>query len=240
MYTTEQVTVEGSAMEMLVFMPDGDGPFPGVVVAQHLPVAHAGLAGDPFTVDVGEKFAAAGYACIIPHVFHWWPKDEEMAVKRDAFRDDWAVADMDAAFARLAGMNAVDSDRIGIIGHCWGGRLSLLGACHNAAYKAAVTLYGGRVKVGLGPGSTPVIDMVARVTCPILGIYGNEDENPSPEDVDDLDAALSHAGVAHTFHRYDGAGHGFQDFSNPQRHRAAATEDSWAKVWAFLEVHLKG
>ena len=240
MYTTEQADVLGNPMDLLVFTPDGDGPFPGMVVAQHLPVAHAGLETDPFTIDVGEKFAAAGYACVIPYMFHWWPRDEEMAVKRDGFRDDWAVADMDAAFALLAGMTAVDSGRIGIIGHCWGGRLALLGACRNRSYAAAAMLYGGRIKVGMGPDSTAPIDLVGDIACPMIGIFGNEDQNPPPEDVDDLDAALTAAGVVHAFHRYDGAGHGFQDFTNAERYRKAAAEDSWGKVFGFFDGCLKG
>ena len=54
MYSKQTVDVQGSAMEILIFEPDGDGPFPGIVVAQHLPVAHMGLEQDPFTIDTGE------------------------------------------------------------------------------------------------------------------------------------------------------------------------------------------
>jgi carboxymethylenebutenolidase len=68
----------------------------------------------------------------------------------------------------------------------------------------------------------------------VLGIFGNEDQNPTPEDVDDLDEALTGASVPHEFHRYDGAGHGFQDFTNPDRYREAQTEDSWEKIERFL------
>ena len=62
---------------------------------------------------------------------------------------------------------------------------------------------------------------------------------PSPADVDDIDAALTGARIEHEFHRYDGAGHGFQDFVNEERYRKDATEDSWAKVMAFFERRLK-
>ncbi len=53
MYTKESAEIDGSPMEILVFAPAGGGPFPGIVVAQHLPVAHMGLEGDPFTIDFG-------------------------------------------------------------------------------------------------------------------------------------------------------------------------------------------
>ena len=238
MYTKPSVDILGSAMEILVFEPAGEGPFPGVVVAQHLPIAYAGLEKDPFTIDVGERLASAGYACVIPFVFHWWPPDTDIAVKRDAFRDDWTVADMTAAYDLLAAMPNIDAERIGIVGHCWGGRVAWLAACHNPRYKAAAVFYGGRIKAAMGPGAVPPITLADRIPCPVLGIFGNEDENPSPADVDDLDAALSAAGVAHDFHRYAGAGHGFQDFGNESRYHPTATADAWDKLLAFFAAEL--
>ena len=239
MYSNQSAEIQGSPMEILVFEPEGDGPHPGIVVAQHLPVAHMGLETDPFTIDVGEKLAAAGYACVIPYIFHWWPPELDIAVKREEFRDDRVVADMGAAFALLAGMDGVDGGRIGVIGHCWGGRVAWLDACHNPDYKAASVLYGGRIKVGMGPDAEPPIELAGRIPCPLIGIFGNDDENPSPADVDDLDAALSAAGIEHEFHRYDGAGHGFQDFVNEERFRKEATADAWEKIFAFFDRNLK-
>ena len=55
----------------------------------------------------------------------------------------------------------------------------------------------------------------------------------------DLDAALNAAGVEHSFHGYDGAGHGFQDFNNPERYREAQTKDALEDLLAFLDSHLK-
>ena len=239
MHTKETVDIDGSPMEVLVFQPEGDGPFPGLVVCQHIPLAHSGLEKDPFVLDVGERLAAAGYASVTPFVFHWWPTNESIEVKRDGFRDDNAVKDMAAAFDILAGLDSVDDSRIGIIGHCWGGRLAWLGACHDPRYKAAVVLYGGRIKTAMGAGAPPPLSLADRITCPMMGIFGNDDQNPSPDDVADLDAALNAAGVEHSFHGYDGAGHGFQDFNNPERYREAQTKDAWEKLLAFLDSHLK-
>ena len=239
MHTKQIVEVGGSAMEVLVFEPEGAGPHPGLMVAQHIPVAHTGLEKDPFTLDVGERLARAGYASVTPFVFHWWPPEDDIEVKRNGFRDDNAVKDMTAAYQILAGLDSVDEDRIGIIGHCWGGRLSWLGACHNPDYKAAAVLYGGRIKIGMGEGSPPPITLAGNINCPMIGIFGNDDQNPSPDDVTDLDAALTAAGVDHVFHGYDGAGHGFQDFNNPDRYREAASNDAWEKLLAFLDSRLK-
>ena len=235
MYTTTPLTVLGSVTDTLVFEPDGRGASPGIVVAQHLPVAHEGLERDPFTLDVGERLAAAGYVAVIPFMFHWWPTDADIATKRDAWRDDHAIADLDAAFTLLANMARVDPERIGIVGHCWGGRMAWLGACTNARLAAAAMFYGGRIATAMGPQTPPPIDLAGRIACPVLGIFGNEDQNPSPDDVANLDRVLSEHGIEHEFHQYDDAGHGFQDFVNEQRYRPSQSGDAWTKLFAFLD-----
>ena len=96
-------------------------------------------------------------------------------------------------------------------------------------------LYGGRIKTGMGAGSPPAIDLAPRMRCSMLGIFGKDDANPSPDDVKDLDAVLTKAGIRHEFHSYDGAGHGFQDFHNPERYRKAASDDAWKKVIGFFD-----
>jgi carboxymethylenebutenolidase len=238
MYRKEEVTVENAAMEILVFEPDGDGPFPAVIVAQHLPVAHAGLETDPFTLDVGERLAAEGYVAVIPFLFYRWPRDEDMMVKAKAWCDDSNLADLDATYEFTSALSAVDPERIGIVGHCWGGRVSFLAACTNPRYAAAAVFYGGRIGIGLGPDSVPPLEMVGQIECPVLGIFGNEDQNPSPDDVVELERALTHADVVHEFHQYDGAGHGFQDFVNEDRYRPDQTADAWQKFFAFMSRHL--
>ena len=239
MYRSEIVDVKGNAMPTLIFEPERKGPHPGLVVAQHLPVAHAGLEKDPFTLDLGERYAAAGYVCLIPFLFHWWPEEESMEVKRDAFRDDWTIADLDAAFCSLSRLDATDSERIGILGHCWGGRVAWLGACNNPDYKACAVFYGGRIKISLADGGTPPIALAGRIRCPVLGIFGNDDQGPSRDDVNDYETALKDAGVSYRFHRYDGAGHGFQDFTNQDRYRRDQSEDAWSKAMGFFDENLK-
>ena len=90
----------------------------------------------------------------------------------------------------------------------------------------------------VGEGAEPPISLAGNITCPVLGIFGNDDKNPTPEDVDDYEAALQQAGVEYSFHRYDGAGHGFQDFCDDDRYRQEQSDDAWAKQLAFFETHL--
>ena len=234
-YTKKILNVQQNPMECLVFEPPGSGPFPAFVVAQHVPNAHDGLEKDPFTIDIGKKLAAAGYASIIPFIFHWWPPETDSAQKRAEWRDDRTVADLEAAYNFLLTLEKVNKNRIGIIGHCWGGRVAWLGACHNPNYKISAVLYGGRIKIGMGPNCPPPIDLTANMNCSVIGIFGSDDKNPSPEDVKDLETALKNSDIKYEFHSYDGAGHGFQDFVNEDRFRPEATRNSWKKLISFFE-----
>lgn len=236
--TIETISVGDSEMEVFLFSPGDDAIHPGLILAQHIPAGHTGIENDEFTLTTAARYAAAGYVVAVPFIFHWWPKSEEMMIKATEFRDDWTRLDLQATYELLCARVDTLADRIGIAGHCWGGRVSWLGACLLPVQACAV-FYGGRIKLALGAGNPPAIDLVSQMRCPVIGFFGNEDKNPTPEDVDDYEAALQAAGVPHEFHRYDGAGHAFQNFPTPERYREAASEDAWAKVLAFFSTHLQ-
>ena len=239
MYTIETVNVQGSPMEIFLFTPEGEGPHPSIILAQHIPVGHTGVENDEFTLKTAERFAENGYLVAVPFIFHWWPKEAEMDIKRNESRDDWMVADLLASLDLLLELNDADSSRIGMVGHCWGGRVAWLGACHMPQLKAMAMFYGGNIKVAKGQGNPPPIDLAGDIRCPVAGFFGNEDRNPAPADVDDYSAALTAAGVKHSFHRYDGAGHAFQNFPSRDHYREQQSEDAWRKVLEFLAQYLK-
>lgn len=239
MYQVENVDVLGSPMEVFIFDPAGEGPHPGVVLAQHIPVGHTGLENDDFTLKAAERLADEGYCVAVPFIFHWWPKEEDILVKRDESRDDWMVADVKAAFELLMARTDVIADKIGIAGHCWGGRVAWLGACHIPELAACAIFYGGRIKLTMGQGSKPPIELAGDINCPVAGFFGNDDKNPTSEDVDDYSVALTKAKVPHQFHRYDGAGHAFQNFPSPERYRESQSEDAWEKLFGFFKQYLQ-
>src|SRR5262245_22103581 len=231
------VRVLESPMEVFYFEPTTPAPHSGVILCQHFPVGHAGLEHDEFTLATAERLANAGHAVAVPFLFHWWPKQAEMALKRNESRDERMVADLEATFDYLRVQPNVDASRIGIVGHCWGGRVAWLGAC-TLPTRACAIFYGGRVKIAMGDGPAPIA-LAHRIRCPVIGFFGDEDQNPTPADVDDYSNALTAAGVEHTFHRYAGAGHAFQNFPTPDRYRENASEDAWEKLLAFLEKQLR-
>ena len=235
----ETIEINGNPMEVFIFEPQGAGPHPGIMQCMHIPVGHTGIENDSFTLKSAQRYADNGYVVAVPFVFHWWPKSAGIEIKRGEFRDDWTIPDLNAAYDLLSGLDNVDAERIGIVGHCWGGRVSWVGAGSNPRYTACAVFYGGRVKLVMGEGNPSAIDLAANITCPVMGFFGNEDQNPSPEDVDDYAEALSKAGVETTFHRYDGAGHAFQGFNSEEHYRHTASEDAWEKVLAFFAAKLK-
>jgi len=237
-YRIETTEVKGSPMEVFLFEPEGAGPHPGLVLCQHIP-GHQGIEQDPFTIKTAERFAENGFAVSVPFLYHWWPKEDGIDIKRDEFNDAQTAPDLLAGFDVLSALDSVDSERIGIVGHCWGGRVSWLGACTNPRYKACAVFYGGGVKEVRGEGNPPAIELAASIPCPVIGFFGNNDVNPSLEDVNDYEAALKRAGLDYVFHRYDGAGHAFQWEDNPDRYGALASDDAWVKVVAFFNEKLK-
>lgn len=83
------------------------------------------------------------------------------------------------------------------------------------------------------------IDLTENLSCPLLGLFGNDDRSPSPEQVDLHEEALTRHGKPYEFHRYDGAGHGFF-YDHRPNYRQAQAVDGWARIWAFLDRHLNG
>jgi carboxymethylenebutenolidase len=238
-YELVTVDVQGSAMDVFLFIPAANTPLPGIVLAQHIPVGHAGIENDTFTLETARRFAANGYAVAVPFIFHWWPKTDSLDKKKAESRDDRMLADISAAFEVLAQQPGVDENRIAMVGHCWGGRVAWLAACYIRSFRALAVFYGGNIKKGLGDGAVAPIDLAANIECPVIGFFGNDDSNPSPDDVADYARALDAAGIEYEFHQYDNAGHAFQNFPVAERYNEAASEDAWAKVLIFLDKLLK-
>ena len=89
----------------------------------------------------------------------------------------------------------------------------------------------------LGVASFGPIDLTPKMKAPLLGIFGNDDHNPTVAQVNQTEETLKRFGKAYEFHRYDGAGHGFFAVDRPA-YRPEQAKDAWTKVFAFLAKHL--
>ena len=102
------LTVDGSEMECLISVPAGGGPHPGLVLAPHLP-ADQGLKADAFSDNVADRYAEAGYVCVMPRVFHRQPLDRERPDKLAAMNDDEVMRDLTAARELLEARDDVNA-----------------------------------------------------------------------------------------------------------------------------------
>jgi carboxymethylenebutenolidase len=82
------------------------------------------------------------------------------------------------------------------------------------------------------------VELTAQIGCPVLGIFGNDDSRPNPDEVNRTEAALKAAGKTYEFHRYDGAGHGFFNWQG-QAFRPEQARDGWQHVFTFFDQHLQ-
>jgi len=215
--------------------PLGAGPFPGVVLIHHMP------GWDLWYLEAARKFAQHGYAAIAPNLYfrdgHGTPEDVAAKVRAGGgVPDEQVVADVAGAARWLRALPFVNG-RVGVFGTCSGGRHAFLAACRTSNFDAIVDCWGGRVVMApneLTP-KQPVapIDYTPDLACPILGLFGEEDKNPTPEQVAWLEAELKRLGKNYEFHMYPNAGHGFFYHDRPA-YRQEQAVDGWAKVFDFL------
>jgi len=230
---------KGDEVQAYLAQPVGNGSAGGVIVLHHMP------GWDEGSVEIARKFAHYGYNAICPNLFDRFGKgepDDVAAVARagGGKPDDETVGDSAGAAAYLRGLPN-SNGKVGIIGFCSGGRQVVLVASRLDNLDAAVDCWGGRVIADADQLTTshPVapIDLTGDLGAPLLGIFGNDDQSPTPEQVDQHEAALEAAGKTYEFHRYDGAGHGFFSVNRPGYRPEQATA-AWAEVFKWYGQYL--
>lgn len=236
--TVRFASQKGDVIGGYLARPLGPGPHPGVVVIQEA----FGLV--EHTRELARRFAAHGYIAVAPDLYYrlgpTTPSDRNAVMQRMAsLSDSQVIADLEGAVAALRSV-ATCSGKIGCIGHCSGGRHTLLFACNTRNLAAAVDCYGGRVVTSELTPAQPraVVDMVASLSCPLLGLFGESDANPSPEHVKRLEEELKKHRKTHEFKSYPpDTGHGFFAGYRPS-YRQEAAVDGWQRIFDFFGRYL--
>lgn len=219
--------------------PLGPGPFPAMVIIHHMP------GWDEWYREAARKYAHHGYVTISPNLYyragHGAPEDVAAKVRAGGgLADEQAVGDMAGAQRYVRSLPYVNG-KVGIWGTCSGGRHAYLAACRVPEFDAVVDCWGGRVVMAPEDlnANFPVapIDYTKDLSCPLLGIFGEEDHSPTPAQVAQHEAALKEHGKHYEFHMYPDAGHGFFYYNRPA-YRQAQAVDGWEKIFAFLAKHL--
>ena len=229
------------SIPMYYARPGGNGRFPGVVLLHHAPAGW-----DEWTKEIARKFAYHGYAAVVPNLhFRYGPDaspDDQSAAARAAggVPDDQCLGDVQACANFLRGAG-ISNGKVAVMGFCSGGRQAYLAACR-LPFDAAVDCWGGSVvaKPNELTPARPVapLDFTKDLTCPLLGLFGNEDTNPSPLDVDRTEEELKRHGKVYEFQRYDGAGHGFLAYNYPQFHQRSSHK-AWLAVFSWFDKYLR-
>jgi carboxymethylenebutenolidase len=232
-------TPDGSSLHAELFLPEGSGPHPGVVVL------HESFGLNDDIRRIAARFAEAGYAALAPDLYSHGTRIVCLSrVMVDMLSGGVAreIADIHAARETLAARAELDAARIAVAGFCQGGGFALI-AGTRPGFRAAAVNYG------TVPADRSELDGV----CPVVAGYGGRDRLVGRKMAERLERHLSALGVPHDVKTYDGAGHSF--FSHVEGwqgwlarvptpmavgHDEHAAEDGWRRMLAFFEQHVRG
>ena len=244
--TAYDVTVaghNGDSIPAYVARPAEGGPHPGLLLAH-------GIHGyEEHMKDMARRYAALGYAAIVPALYS---RDGFLAVvdhsdmdqARDALNarpNVQTVGDLQGGLEFLRASPQV-GQRIGIVGFCSGGRLGLVFASSPELGAGSVDVFVNFYSNGLFQPTevnpVPPGELAANLGCPMLGLFGDDDTNPSPGDVARLRDVLGGAGKTFEFVSYPRAGHAFMSDTR-ESYRPEAAQMAWGRCLEWLSRYLK-
>jgi carboxymethylenebutenolidase len=207
-------------------LPSGAGRHPGIVAI------HEWWGLNDWVKEEAQKFADLGYVVLAPDLYRGkvaTDPNEAHELMR-GMPQDRAIRDLKAAFDYLAARPDVNSSKVGSIGWCMGGGLSLQLAIHEPRLAACAVNYGAM--------PTDAND-INQIKAPVLGNFGAEDRGITPAAVDAFQKAMQAGGKSIDVKVYPGAGHGFENPNNKDAYRPDATADAWTRIVAFFGKTLK-
>lgn len=241
-FTATTVEIAGAAertIEAYQVTRDGCDPVGSIVLVHHL------LGFDRSSREMARRVAELGYNVICPNLYSgdpWGPIPAGAPALAQAgakVGDARVIGDLDCSRRYLLDQ-PTSNGRIGIMGVSSGGRYAILAACRMTIH-AVVDCYGPFVTTDSPPGHPlRVAGVAAELTMlgsPVLGIFGDLDQAPSPADVQDLEIRLRRLAVPHEFFGHDDAGHAFLANDRPT-YRVEAANEAWRRVESFLGRHL--
>jgi carboxymethylenebutenolidase len=239
--TTVAVGVRGN-MQAQLFVPDGPGPFPGMLVLH----TSGGL--QEADLAAARQLAGAGYVCLVPAFMAAYGLTYDS--RQDTFmRDGPAIyADLVSAIGTLRANPAVAGGSVGAIGFSNGGYFAVWLAL-TGTVQAAVSFYGAYTAAGADSSLTRFKQLANAGSAPILILHGLDDQTVPAGAARRLAGILGQAGVTHDLELYPDTGHSFDrgGFVPKGRGRfpatdtgdGAATIDAWTRALAFLGKYVR-
>ncbi len=193
------------------------------------------------TCDLAERFARDGFVCIAPDFFYRHPDQDALHRGEVGYslKDTEAIEYLDSAVAQVASLPQVDAGKIAVKGVCQTGRHPLVLAAESKRSKiAAALVWYGAASAREWPATEryikPLDDMLARIVCPVLGIFGEADHLISLDDVRRFRDSLERHDKTYTIKVFGGAPHGWLNDTMPGRYRREAAEAAWTLQLEFL------
>ena len=222
-----------------VARPVATGTHPGVVLV------HGVHGYEEHMKDMARRLAVLGYASIVPALYC---RDEFLSVVEEedlGKASCWlrnrskaqTIGDLTGAMAFLQQSPYV-SDHIGLVGFCSGGRLALIFACNVNGLSVFVNFYSNSIFLPTEVNPIPAGDMIKDLCCPMLGLFGDEDTNPSPDDVARLREGLEKHSQSFEIVSYKDAGHAFFSDTRPS-YRPEPAYMAWGRCLEWLSRYLK-
>jgi carboxymethylenebutenolidase len=235
----QQVPVGGVNVPVYEARPAAGKDHPIIVVISEIWGVHE------YIKDTTRRFAKAGYYAIAPELFvreggvgHMTNVQEILKIVLSQKREQ-TLGDIAAAVDWAQRRPNVKADRVGVTGFCWGGSTTIQVAATNPDMKAAVAWYGPPARPYQG-ASGPVtgFDLAKDIKVPFLGLFGETDKNPPPEDARKFGELVRAHNPNVEIVVYPGAGHAFHADYRPSYNKAAA-DDGWNRCLAWFNKHLK-
>ena len=230
----------GETINAYFARPVGDGPFPGVAVLHHL------LGLDEGTMEIVRRFATHGFITVCPNLYYREARehgrDGAWAASRAAggVPDKRLLGDLAGALDYLRAADGANG-KVGVIGYCSGGRQAFLGAC-SIDMDAAVDCYGSFVTneppKEIPLRYEPLLHLTGGLRCPLLGVFGGHDPNPSPADAQLIAAEMTRHGKQFELLEYPDAGHGFFAVDRADHYNVEAATDGWMRILTFFRQRL--
>ncbi|MBP05928.1 MAG: carboxymethylenebutenolidase [Chloroflexi bacterium] len=238
--TIKMKSSNGDEINAYLAKPLVEGNFPTVVLIHHLP------GWDELYKEFTRKFAHHGYIAICPDLYHregnGSPDDVAAEVRSMGGVSDKQVIEDILGASNYAKNLPSNNGKIGLFGTCSGGRHAFLIGCSTDNFDAIVECWGGNVVMNIesltDKQPTSPSALTSSLSSPLLGLFGNDDVSPTPEDVNEHEKLLKDNSKDYTFHRYDGAGHGFMYYQTPL-YRQQQSMDAWEKIFDFYEDKLR-
>ena len=229
-----KIPVIGGTIPAYRAMPVLGKNFPVVLVIQEIFGVHA------YIQDVCRRLAKLGYLAIAPEMFY---RQGDVSKLTDIAQiraivskvpDAQVLSDLDATVAWAGKSSKGDTQKLGITGFCWGGRITWLYAAHNYNVKAGVAWYGRLV--GESTSLTPKhpVDIAKNLQVPVLGLYGGKDTGIPLDTVEQMRDRLTGCSTNSEIIVYPEAPHAFHADYRPS-YRQPDAEDAWKRLQAWFK-----